>query len=194
MISRLKSFISILLLRTFKSELSNMLLNENENSRCTSYIPIMYDNHKKVIDQRSGGKLSLHNNNYIHRIFDIFSFTDEIGTLEIRLHEMYDWVDKFIIIESDETFSGKERELIFPKIIKQKLFQKFQHKIEYSICRYPDSMKVKADNFSKSVWDREYYMRDICMKESISQLDVKDHDILIVGDIDEIISYDGLGF
>ena len=102
-------------------------------------------------------------------------------------------VDKFIIIESDETFSGKKRELVFPKIKNIKAFKNFENLIIYNICQYPISLSVKSNDFANSIWKREYHMRNVCMKESIKELDIKDHDILIVGDIDEIISFDGLG-
>ena len=168
-------------------------IDSNIHIHCTNNSIKMYQK-SNIIDKRSGMKPIESNNTKKHRIFDIFSFSDEVGTLEIRLNEYYKLVDKFIIIESDETFSGKNRELVFPKIKNIKAFKLFESLIVYSICHYPNSLNVKANDFANSIWKREYHMRNVCMRESIKELEIKNHDILIVGDIDEIISHEGLGY
>ena len=43
------------------------------------------------------------------RVFDCFSFWKEFVALEIRLEELWDVVDYFIIIESKYTHSGEEK-------------------------------------------------------------------------------------
>jgi len=44
-------------------------------------------------------------------IYDFFIFNGEFDTLEIRLYELYDYVKLFLIIESQDTLSGKEKPL-----------------------------------------------------------------------------------
>jgi beta-1,4-mannosyl-glycoprotein beta-1,4-N-acetylglucosaminyltransferase len=39
-------------------------------------------------------------------VFDAILFSNEMDMLEIRLRELYDVVDKFVIVESDHTFTG----------------------------------------------------------------------------------------
>jgi hypothetical protein len=88
---------------------------QNQHSRCLNNSLVMYDK-PHVSEKRSGRKKIIESNHTkTHRIFDIFSFTDEVGTLEIRLNELSDWVDKFVIIESDETFSGKKKKILLFK-------------------------------------------------------------------------------
>ena len=55
------------------------------------------------------------------KIFDCFMFYDEEMLLDIRLNTLDKFIDKFIIVESMFTHSGKKRELIFDI----KKFQKF---------------------------------------------------------------------
>ena len=46
-------------------------------------------------------------------IYDCFTFFNEFDILEIRLHEMNPWVDRFVLVESAETFSGNPKPLWF---------------------------------------------------------------------------------
>src|ERR1700722_3525473 len=48
------------------------------------------------------------------RIFDCLMLYREIDLLEIRLNELYDHVDFFVIMESCRTFTGKENQPVFP--------------------------------------------------------------------------------
>ena len=47
------------------------------------------------------------------KIYDCFLFFNELEILDIRLHELYDHVDKFVLVESLETFRGKQKPLYF---------------------------------------------------------------------------------
>ena len=46
-------------------------------------------------------------------IIDCFLFFRELRLLEIRLEYLYDLVDKFIIVESIESFTGEYKGFIF---------------------------------------------------------------------------------
>ena len=48
-------------------------------------------------------------------IFDCFLFFQEIDILLIRLDYLYDLVDKFIIVEAAESFTGKKKGIYFRK-------------------------------------------------------------------------------
>ena len=61
------------------------------------------------------------------KIFDCFMYFDEDLLLDLRLNILNDFVDKFIIIESNLTHTGKFKKLKFD-INK---FEKFKHKINY---------------------------------------------------------------
>ena len=61
------------------------------------------------------------------KIFDCFMFYDEEMILDFRLNYLNKYVDKFVIVESSYTHSGKKRELQFDI---QK-YGKFKDKITY---------------------------------------------------------------
>ena len=61
------------------------------------------------------------------KIFDCFMYFNEDLILEIRLNELYNRVDKFIIVESSYTHSGKSKKYNFDF----KKFAKFKEKIIY---------------------------------------------------------------
>lgn len=60
-------------------------------------------------------------------IFDVFNFFNELELLEIRLNELDDFVDKFVLIESTKTFQNNPKELIYEK--NKDLFKKWHDKI-----------------------------------------------------------------
>ena len=47
------------------------------------------------------------------KIFDCFMYFDEDLLLDLRLNILYDYVDKFLILEAKEDHQGNKRELNF---------------------------------------------------------------------------------
>lgn len=113
-------------------------------------------------------------------IFDGFTFFNEIELLELRLEIMWDYVDRFIIVESRKTFTNVDKELNYKK--NRERFKKFWNKIEYVVIdEFPSDCK--------NAWDCEHYQRNAIYRGVKS---AKPDDILIVSDLDEIISPYGL--
>jgi hypothetical protein len=50
-------------------------------------------------------------------VIDCFTFYNELEILELRFLELYDVVDKFIIVEADQTFSGNNKRFIYERIL-----------------------------------------------------------------------------
>lgn len=109
-------------------------------------------------------------------IYDCFLFFNEFELLELRLHELNTIVDKFVLVESNKTFSGLSKPLYFTE--NQKQFSKFADKIIHIVV---DGMP-SGDN-PRSHWLREKYQRN-----SIARGLVNCHpqDIIIVSDLDEV--------
>ena len=81
-------------------------------------------------------------------IYDCFTYFNEDLLLELRLNCLDEIVDKFIIIEANQTFSGNPKEQNFD-INK---FKKFEDKIIYVFLEeFPET-----DN----PWVRENYQRN----------------------------------
>ena len=82
-------------------------------------------------------------------LFDTFLFFNELDLLEIRLEELKDVVDRFVLVEAGVTLSGNPKPLYFD-----------QHKDAFS--RYPIEhvcIDELPGHFETS-WQREYFLRD----------------------------------
>ncbi|MBJ7450300.1 MAG: hypothetical protein JHC93_08090 [Parachlamydiales bacterium] len=108
------------------------------------------------------------------KIYDCFTFFNELDILKIRLDEMYDHVDHFVLVESAETFRGNPKPAYFND--NQHLFTKWADKIIYVYVE---------DRFeSESPWPREAFQRNQIMRGLV---DAKDDDIVLISDVDEIV-------
>lgn len=108
------------------------------------------------------------------KIYDCFIFFNELELLEIRLNELYDHVDKFVLVESRETFRGNIKPLYFEE--NKHRFEKFLDKIIHVVVE--DRLNVP------SAWDREDFQRNQIMR-GLKQCD--DNDVIFISDVDEII-------
>lgn len=107
------------------------------------------------------------------KLYDCFLFNGELDLLEIRLNIMSDYVDKFVILESEETFSGLSKPLYLD--LNQSRYEKFTSKIEYLVAPAPESIPCP--------WSRESYYRN-CLFEGIKSCSV--HDYIMLSDLDWI--------
>ena len=115
-------------------------------------------------------------------IYDCFQFYNELDLLELRLHELYPVVDKFVISEATKTHSGKDKPLRYIDNIDR--YKKYQDKIIYLAYdnfdrskewRYEDGWKLENDQ-------RRYILQGL--------KHVKSSDIVMISDLDEIPSRD----
>lgn len=109
------------------------------------------------------------------RIFDCCLFNGEMEALAIRLHELDEAVDYFIIVESTLTFSGMPREVSFnarhPDILK------FTSRIRHVVVA---DMPATSDPWVREAWQRNAVIR--------GAPDAAPTDILILSDVDEVPS------
>lgn len=109
-------------------------------------------------------------------IIDSFMYLNEIECLDIRLHELYDVVDVFLLCESNITHTGKEKPFHFSDEQYTLIDKKFHDKIHVVKC---------FDQDVKYGYEIEYEQRDQMGKE-ILKLATCNHDYIILGDVDEI--------
>ncbi len=114
------------------------------------------------------------------KIYDCFTFFNELELLEIRLNELDDVVDYFVLVEMDQTFQGTSKLMIF-KENKQR-FEKFLSKIIH--IEVTDRIE-----FHNNPWEREKFQRDQILR-ALHQC--KDNDVILVSDLDEIISHQAI--
>ena len=109
------------------------------------------------------------------KIIDAFMFNNELDLLNFRLHELNDYVDKFIIYENSWTFSGNKKPFYFEE--NKERFSKFYDKI----------IHIKSNTRGKDNWKREYAQRYEVLTKGVSSLNLDDRDIVSFCDLDEII-------
>jgi beta-1,4-mannosyl-glycoprotein beta-1,4-N-acetylglucosaminyltransferase len=99
-----------------------------------------------------------------------------------RLNVLDDIVDHIIVVEANQTHSGKPKPLFFPEIKNDKVI-----KIVVDLP-HPD---LGQGITSEQVWENARYQRN-CIEQGLEQLKLKNQDILIVSDLDEIPDPDTL--
>lgn len=109
-------------------------------------------------------------------IYDCFTFFNEFDILDIRFEELDPVVDKFVVVESNQTFSGKPKPYYFIEEIRKGRWNEYVDKIIHVPHHMP---KLKTS------WEREYRQRNAIA----SFRDVwhpQPHDYIMIGDADEI--------
>lgn len=107
------------------------------------------------------------------KVFDCFPFLNELDILDIRFAELYDVVDRFIIVEAMQTHSGLPKPLNFQNNLDR--YQKYLHKVTYLVI---EQLPVGNDDWARERTQRDYIMNGL--------KDCKDTDIILIGDCDEI--------
>tara|TARA_B100000029_G_scaffold372986_1_gene367169 strand:- start:10002 stop:10892 length:891 start_codon:yes stop_codon:yes gene_type:complete len=129
------------------------------------------------------------------KIYDCFMYLDEDIVLDLRLNYLDNYIDKFVIVESKFTHSGKERSLNF----NIKKFEKFKKKIIYLVLdREPPDIENVNDNDNENTKNskyilngmrRDFYQRNFIvngLKESSNE------DFILISDLDEIPKLDNI--
>lgn len=112
-------------------------------------------------------------------VYDCFPFFNELELLELRLNELNEVVDRFVLVEATRTFQKKEKPLYYEE--NKQLFDAFNEKIIHVVVdEYPGF-------FSKfrfpTAWDYDNHQKDQVMK-GLSEC--KPDDTIIISDLDEI--------
>jgi len=116
------------------------------------------------------------------KVYDCFSFYNEFEILEIRLKELWDTVDYFILLEASTTFSGLKKEYMFDQ--NKERFEPYLSKIRH--IKLDDSIEEQRNVFPHEIddtWVREKYQRYSLQKELY---DLSADDLVMISDCDEI--------
>lgn len=108
-------------------------------------------------------------------IVDCFTFYNELDMLHLHLEELYDTVDKFVLVESTTTHVGNKKILYFET--NKDRYTKYMDKIIHVV--------VDDAPECNDAWVPERFQRD-AIHRGIIPLNLKDDDIIIIGDVDEI--------
>ena len=143
------------------------------------------------------------------RVFDVFTFYNELDLLELRLEMLDPYVDQFVLIECVETFSGKEKPLYFNE--NKERFSKYLHKIHHHITYDPPksfedlqqriiSARPNIDKDIEKLWIQAlttsnvpkgevHWLKEFYQKEwirfAIKNAGANSEDLIFVTDLDE---------
>lgn len=106
-------------------------------------------------------------------IYDCFTFYNELELLELRLNELSDVVDKFVLVEATRTFTNLPKPLYF--LENRVRFDSFREKLIHIVVE--DSPDIS------NPWTVEYFQRN-CIARGLTQC--RPSDWILISDIDEI--------
>jgi beta-1,4-mannosyl-glycoprotein beta-1,4-N-acetylglucosaminyltransferase len=105
----------------------------------------------------------------------------ELDWLEIRLNELHQHVDYFVVLESATTFTGLPKPLVLAENWAR--FETFRHKIIYHVLEDPPLDSTRS-------WDHEFHQRNAMYTQVLPRLTgaqaPNKGDVILVSDLDEI--------
>lgn len=128
--------------------------------------------------QLHGWKLKNESERNNVKVFDAIIFSVELDLLQVRIKELWDIVDVFIILESNATFTGKSKPYIFNE--HKKDFEFASAKIHH----------VMIEQFELPLGEGPFYNEGLMresMNKAIVEAGVKNNDMILMADVDEII-------
>ncbi|PWA72826.1 beta-1,4-N-acetylglucosaminyltransferase family protein [Artemisia annua] len=112
------------------------------------------------------------------RVFDAVLFSNEVDLLKIRWHELYPYVTEFILLESNSTFTGVPKPLVFSGHRDE--FKFVDSRLTYGVI--PGRFKKGENPFVEEAYQR------LALDYLIRKAGIEDDDLLIMSDVDEIPS------
>jgi hypothetical protein len=108
------------------------------------------------------------------KIYDCFPFYNELDLLDLRLAELYDHVDHFVIVEATTTFQSKSKQLFLKNNWDR--YAKYHDKIIHIVV---DDAPGDPDAWVNDIFQRNQIMRGLEGADP--------EDIIIIEDADEIL-------
>ncbi|XP_010932247.1 uncharacterized protein [Elaeis guineensis] len=112
------------------------------------------------------------------RVFDAVLFSNELDMLTIRWNELNPYVSEFVLLESNSTFTGIKKPLLFAE--NRERFKFVESRLTYGTI---GGRFVKGEN----PFVEESYQR-VALDQLIRIAGISDDDLLIMSDVDEIPS------
>lgn len=116
------------------------------------------------------------------KVYDAFLYSIELDLLEIRLHELWDVVDTFVIIEATRSFSGDLRHDMTPL---SSLLASPQARLSWAVPKIKYELVDDLSPLPKDPFDNERHLRER-MDFLLSSAGVRPNDIVLMSDLDEI--------
>ncbi|GAB4536315.1 MAG: benzoate transporter [Roseibium sp.] len=124
------------------------------------------------------------------KLYDCFVFHNEFDLLEIRLREMGEHVDRFVLVEANQTQRGGAKPYYFAE--NRERFASWADRIVDLQITFPDELPPALgvyQNRRKKDWERENYQRN-CIARALDRC--APGDLVLLSDVDEIVRGDVL--
>lgn len=108
------------------------------------------------------------------KIYDCFTFYNELELLDLRLAELYSKVDYFVLVEATTTFQNQPKDLYYKD--NEHRYRQYSDKIIHVVV---DDMPMNTDP-----WQNERFQRDAILRGLVN---ADPEDIAIISDVDEFI-------
>lgn len=117
------------------------------------------------------------------KVYDMFLISTELDWLEVRLYELYEEVDYFIILEAASTFQEGSKPLHL--LDNWSRFQQFHPKMIHHVVNFTGANLAEGDT-----WEHERFTRNALFYQGLLSLSGQhapaQGDVLLVADVDEI--------
>lgn len=114
-------------------------------------------------------------------VVDVVTYNGERDLFDIRYNVLRGFVDEFIVVEFDKTFSGEHKPPQFP--ISQYPEVRHHYIGEELYEKYRELAESSPNTVGASHWTREFMQKE-SIKDALTHLN--DDDVVFVGDVDEI--------
>lgn len=112
------------------------------------------------------------------RVFDAVLFNNEVDILTLRWNELYPYVSQFVLLESNSTFTGIPKRLIFAA--NRDVFKFVEPRLTYGMIG--GRFKKGENPFVEEAYQR------VALDQLLKIAGIEDDDLLIMSDADEIPS------
>lgn len=116
-------------------------------------------------------------------IVDVITYNGEEELFELRYDILKDYVDEFIVVEFDKTFSGKPKPYLFHPHIYNDIKIRYFPIPEKIYSKYKELAESSPNTKGADHWKTEFMQKE-SIKDALTHL--KDDDICFIGDVDEI--------
>ena len=124
------------------------------------------------------------------RIFIIFLYNNEAEFAYIYLWRLYNYVDRFLFMVSNETFTGLPKNITFSPY--EKDIEQYMNKVD--IVYFDNVCNKKEYPTLSPIWCFENSQRDYAKIHIEKKYNPNEEDLIIVVDVDEILTREGIEY
>ncbi|EPS71837.1 hypothetical protein M569_02914 [Genlisea aurea] len=115
---------------------------------------------------------------YPRRVYDAVLFSNEVDILKVRWKELHPYISEFVLLESNSTFTGLPKPLVFAAARDE--FKFVEARLTYG--QVPGRFKKGENPFVEEAYQR------LALDYLLKKAGIQDDDLLIMSDVDEIPS------